>query len=106
MAAKRLYGPAQLTNVAADTYIVPAGRNALVRHIHISNPSGGAVNLTLSVGADAAAVRLFDAFPIPATSVYDWYGYLPMAAAEKIQAFGSTTLVLVIEVAGDENVTY
>lgn len=104
MAAKRLYGPAQLTNAAADTYVVPAGRSALVRHIHISNPSGGTVNLSASVGADAAAVRLFDLFPIAANSVYDWYGYLPLAAAEKIQAFASTTLVLVIEIAGDENV--
>ena len=104
MAQKRLYGPAQLTNAAVDTYEVPAGRRALVRHIHISNPSAAAVDLTLSVGADAAAARLFDGYPIPADDVYDWYGYLPLAAAEKIQALGSTTLVLVIEISGDEDV--
>lgn len=104
MAAKRLYGPAQLTNAAADLYTVPAGRKALIRHIHGSNPSGAAVDLTLSVGADAAATRLFDGFPIPPDDVYDWFGYLPMAAGDKIQAWGSTTLVLVIEIAGDEDV--
>lgn len=104
MAQKRLYGPAQLTNAAADLYTVPAGRKALVRHIHVQNPSGGAVNFTLSIGADAAAVRLFDARPIAAGDALDFYCYLPLAAAEKFQGFGSTTLVLVIEISGDEDV--
>lgn len=104
MASKRLYGPAQLTNAAADLYTVPAGRKALVRHIHVSNPSGGAVGFTLSVGADAAGVRLFDNKQIAAGDVLDFYCYLPMAAAEKFQGLGSTTLVLVIEISGDEDV--
>lgn len=104
MAAKRLYGPAQLTNAAADLYTVPAGRKALVRHIHVQNPTGGAVSVTLSVGADAAATRIFDARSIAAGDSLDFFCYLPLAAAEKIQGFGSTTLVLTIEISGDEDV--
>lgn len=104
MAQKRLYGPAQLTAATVTLYTVPAGRKALIRHIHISNPSAAAVDLTLSVGADAAGTRLFDGRPIPADDVYDWYGFLPLAAAEDIRAHGSVTLTLNIEISGDEDV--
>jgi hypothetical protein len=104
MAQKRLYGPAQVSNVAADTYVVPAGRKATVRHIHVFNPTGAAVDLTLSVGNDAAPVRVFDAYPIASKTPFDWYPILPLAAAEKIQAKASVDVVLVIEIAGDEDV--
>jgi hypothetical protein len=103
MAAKRLFGPAQLTNAAATKYTVGAGLSALVRHVHVHNPSGGSVNFTMSVGADATGTRVFDAYPIPANSSLDWYPYLPLAAAEIIQAKDSANL-LVMEMGGDENV--
>ncbi len=104
MAAKRLAGPAQVSNAAATKYTVPAGLRAVIRHIHISNPSAAAVDFTLSIGVDAAATRLFDGFPIPIDDVYDWYGYLPLAAAELIQAFAGTTNILTLEISGDEDV--
>jgi len=99
---KRLFGPAQLTNAAATKYTVPANRRAILRHIRISNPSGNAVNLTLSIGADTAATRIFDAFPIGANSEKDHFCYHVLEATEIIQAFGSTTLVLVLVINGDE----
>jgi len=100
--AKRLHGPALVTNVAATKYTTPAATKTIVRHIHVSNPSAAAVDLTLSIGADAAAVRLFDGYPIAADSVLDHFGYYVLEAAEVIQALASTTDVLVLTVDGDE----
>lgn len=99
---KRLFGPAQITNAAATKYTVPALTKTRIRHIHISNPSGAIVNLTMSIGADAAGLRIFDAFPIPATDVYDDFGIHVVDAAEIIQAFGSTTNILVVTIYGEE----
>lgn len=99
---KRLFGPAQISNAAATKYTVPALTKTRIRHIHISNPSGSIVNLTISIGADAAGVRIFDAFPIPANDVYNDYGVYVVDAAEIIQAFGSTTNILVLTIDGEE----
>jgi len=99
---KRLHGPAQVSNAAATKYTVPAVTKTVIRHVRISNPSGAAVTFTMSVGADAAAVRVFDGFSIPANSVYDWWTYLVVEAAEIIQALAGTTLVLTLTIDGDE----
>jgi len=101
---KRFRGPSQLTNAAVTQYTVPANRRSCVRHIHVSNPSAGAVTLTLSIGADAAAVRIFDAFSIAANSVLDHFCKYDLEAAEIIQAFAGTTLILVITIDGDEEI--
>jgi len=99
---KRLHGPAQVSNAAADKYTVPATTKAIVRHIHVQNPSGAAVTLTLSIGADAAAVRIFDAYSVAAGSVLDHFCYYVLEAAEKIQGLAGTNNVLVITINGDE----
>lgn len=102
--ATRLFGPAQLTNAAATKYTVGASKIGIVLRIHVSNPSGSTVNFTLSIGADAAGTRIFDAYPIAPNTVLSFPCYLPLAAAEIIQAFASTTLVLVLELEGEESV--
>jgi len=99
---KRLHGPAQVSNAAATKYTVPATTKTIVRHTHISNPSISAVTFTLSIGADAAAVRLFDAFSIAANTVRDDYWYVVLEAAEIIQAFAGTNNILVLTIDGDE----
>lgn len=104
MAAKRLFGPAALTNATATKYTVGAGLSAIVRHIHLSNPSVAAIPVTISVGADAAGTRIFDAFSLAAGATYDYFCYLPLAAAEIIAAFAGTTAVVVMTIAGEENV--
>jgi hypothetical protein len=96
----RLAGPAQLSGSAATKYTAPAG-GALIRHIHVSNPSGSAVDLTLSIGADAAGTRLFDGYPIPADSVYPLHVYVPLGNAEIVQAWASSANVLVLTIGGD-----
>jgi predicted amidohydrolase len=100
--AKRLFGPAQLSGAAATKYTVPAGTKAIVRHVHLFNASGAPVTVTVSLGADAAGTRLFDAFSVPSGQPFDWYPYQVMEAAEVIQAFASVANVVVMAVFGDE----
>jgi hypothetical protein len=99
---KRLSGPALVTNVAVTKYTVPASTKTLVRHIHVENGSASAATLTMSIGADAAGTRIFDAFSIAANSVLDHYCYYVLEAAEIIQALSGTTNVLVLTIDGDE----
>lgn len=99
---KRLSGPAQLTGAAATLYTVPAATKTVIRYIHVSNPSGSAVALTMSIGADAAAVRIFDALSIAADSAQDFFVYHVLEAAEILQAFAGTASVLVVTVDGEE----
>lgn len=106
-APTRFKGPAPLTNAAANMYVVPASSLAVLRQIHVSNPTGNAVGLTLSIGADAAGTRLYDSYSIPAAaagviaSVMDFFCYHPVAAGEVVQAFCATQNALVIEISGD-----
>ena len=105
---KRLAGPAQVSNAAATKYTVPAATKTIVRHIHVQNPSGSPVTFTLSIGADAAGTRLFDAFSIPAAaagvtaSVLDHFCYYVIDATEVIQAFAGTNNILTLTIDGDE----
>lgn len=100
--AKRLAGPAQVSNAAATKYTVPTSVRTIVRHIHVSNPTGSSVDFTLSIGADAAATRLFDGYPISADSVLDHFCYYVLTAAEIIQAFAGTNNVITLTIDGDE----
>ena len=106
--AKRLSGPAQVSNAAATKYTVPAATKTVVRHIHVQNPSGSAVTFTLSIGADAAATRIIDAFSIPAAaagvtaSVVDWFCYYVLEVGEIIQALAGTNNILTLTIDGDE----
>lgn len=97
---KRLYGPAALTTSAATKYTVPSTTKTIVRHIHCEGAATGG-NLTISIGTDGAGTRIFDVYPIAANGVLDHFCYYVLEAAEIVQAFGSTT-ALVITIDGDE----
>jgi len=99
---KRLAGPLQISNSATTRYTVPAVTKTIVRHIHVSNPSGSPVTLTVTIGADAAAVRLFDAYTIAANSFIDHFCYYVLEATEVIQTNAGTNNILVITIDGDE----
>jgi hypothetical protein len=99
---KRLHGPAQVATGPATKYTVPAVTKTIIRHIHIQNPSGSPVTFTLSVGADAAGTRLYDAFSIAANTIRDDYFYVVVEAAEVVQAGAGTNNVLVLTINGDE----
>lgn len=105
---KRLAGPAQVSNAAATKYTVPAATKTIIRQLHVQNPSGSAVTLTVSIGADAAGTRLYDAYSIPAAaagvtgSVLDIFGYWVLETTEILQAFAGTNNILTLTVFGDE----
>ena len=105
---KRLYGPAQITTGPTTVYTVPALTKTIIRHLHISNPSGAAVTITLSIGADGVTTRLFSTFSIPAAaagvtnSVQDIFWYQIMDAAEILTLSAGTNNILVIVINGDE----
>jgi hypothetical protein len=102
--ASRLAGPAQVSNAAATKFTVAANEIYIVRHIHIQNPSGSAVTFTASIGADAAATRIFDAYSIAANSVFDHFCYYVMTATEIFQAFAGTNNILTLTIDGDRSV--
>jgi hypothetical protein len=103
----RFSGPALVSNAAATKYTVPAVSKAIIRHIHVENPSASPVTFTLSIGADAAGTRIFDAFSIPAAaagvtaSVLDHFCYYVADIAEIIQAFAGTNNILTLTIDGD-----
>lgn len=101
MAASRVHGPAQVSNAAATKYTVPAGLRFILRHVRVQNPSAAAVDFTMSIGADAAGTRIFDGLSLAADSVFDYYLYIPIAAAEIIQAFAGTNNILTLTISGD-----
>src|SRR6266850_4598306 len=98
---KRLAGPAQVSNAAATKYTVPASTKTVVRHIHVSNTTAAAVTLTMSIGADAAGTRIFDAYTIAAGAVLDHFCYYVLEAAEVIQALAGTNNILTLTIDGD-----
>ena len=100
---KRLAGPAQVSNAAATKYTAPAATTAKIQNIHVYNPSGSIVAFTMSIGADAAGTRIFDAISIPANSGFDSYGPFYVAAAEIVQAFADTNNVLTLTIDGVES---
>jgi len=90
-----------VSNAAATAYTVAGSEKIIVRHIHVQNPSVSAVTFTLSIGADAAAVRLFDAYSIPANSILDHFCYYILDAAEVIQKLAGTNNILTLTIDGD-----
>ena len=64
----RLVGPKTLETSTTAQYD-STGKTVSILEVHLSNPTSGALNFTMSIGADAAGTRLFDAYPIPATTV-------------------------------------
>lgn len=94
-------GPAALAGTPAQVVTVPANTKAIVRHVHVSNPSGGAGTVTLSIGADAVGTRVFDQYSISAGSVLDHFCYYVIDNAgggeSRMDAGGSTFLVMTID---------
>ncbi len=99
--AKRLYGPSAAPTTTTTLYTVPSTTKTIVRHIHLSNPTAGALTVTLSIGADAAGTRIFDAYSIAAGSVLDHWCYYVLEAAQILAGFASAA-TLVITIDGDE----
>ena len=97
---KRLAGPLSITGASATRYTTPASTKTILRHLHFSNPTGGALTITASIGADAAGLRLFDAYSLAAGTVLDHFCYYVLEAAEILAANASGAVVMTVD--GDE----
>jgi hypothetical protein len=102
--AHRFHGPAQVATGPATKFTVSANEKAIIRHIHVQNPSGSPVTLTLSIGADAAGTRIFDAYSIAANSVLDHFCMYVMEETEIMQGGAGTNNILVLTIDGDRSV--
>ena len=102
--ATRFHGPAQVSNAAATKYTVASNQKAILRHIHIQNPSGSAVTFTMSIGTDAAGTRIFDVYSIGPGQVFDHFCYYVIEETEIIQAFAGTNNILTLTIDGDLSV--
>lgn len=60
----RLVGPKTLETSTTAQYN-STGKTVSILEVHLSNPTTADINFTMSIGADAAGTRLFDAFPVP-----------------------------------------
>lgn len=105
---KRVYGPAQVATGPATVYTVPALTKAVLRYLHVQNPSALAVLLSVSIGADAAGTRIYDTYSIPAKaagvtdSVRQIWLNIPMEAAEILQLSAGTNNILTVSLTADE----
>ncbi len=99
---KRLYGPAQIATGPATVYTVPAATKTVLRKLELSNPSGSAVTVTMSIGADGATTRVLSGYSIPANSVYDRWLYEVLEVGEIITLSAGTNNILVVTINGDE----
>ena len=99
---KRLYGPAQLGNTTATRYTTPAATRTVIRHIALSNPTGGAVTVTASIGADAAGTRILDAYSLASGTRIDLWGPFTLEATEILAMHASAATSIVAIVDGEE----
>lgn len=99
---KRMVGPKQLANSATTEYTVPGATTAVIRLIHLSNPTVSDVTFTASIGADAAGTRFFGAFVVPAGTVFGYPCHITMATTEILQLSAGTATALVCIVDGIE----
>lgn len=100
-----LYGPALVA--AGPVTLLTAGASELieVQLISISNPTSSAVNLTLSIGADAAATRILGTNTVPnipanTPTPVQLVGPFYIPAGVVLTASAGTANVLVIKVDG------
>lgn len=95
----------QLTATAATVYTAPSttGSRVILRGIRCVS-IGGLDYLTLSIGTDAAATRLFYREPIPAqgTGSLDWTGFVVLNPSETIQAYAASASLLTLALFGVE----
>ena len=98
---KRMVGPKQLASSTTTEYTAPAA-GAVIRYIRLSNPTAADKTVTASIGADAAGVRFYDAYTIPAMSIFAEPVNIPMTNGEILAMHCSAATSVVAVVAGYE----
>jgi len=102
MTMKRVVGPTQLAGTAGTLYTAPTGIRAIIKRIHIVNPTTTAYTFTLSIGADAAGTELYKTQSLAANGGYfDDYANYTLEPADTLQGYASTASKLTITVNAD-----
>lgn len=102
--AKRLRGPALVTNAAVTIYTTPANTTCIVKSILVNNTTGVAATLTMSIGADAAATEIMTAVSFAPNSLTVIPLWLVLAAAEIVQVLSGTNNALNVTLNGVESI--
>jgi len=106
MTMKRIVGPTQLSNSAGTLYTAPTGIRAVIKRIHIVNPTSTAYTFTLSIGNDAAGTELYKTQSIAANGGYfDDYANYTLEPADVLQGYASAASKLTIVVNADLTAT-
>jgi hypothetical protein len=96
--AKRLAGPSSGTGAEATLYTAPtaaAGAVAILRNIRVANNSTAAQTFSMSIGADAAGVRLYPTgFAVPGSGIHDWSGFQVLSSGETLRWIGNGNLTI------------
>lgn len=111
---KRIFGPVALT-ATLTTNVGPGpgygGGSALIydilKHLHIVNKTGGTVTFTLYIGGtggNVAGTEWFNAQPVTANNVYDWYGNLKLTSTDFLVGGASALTSLTITLEGESYV--
>jgi hypothetical protein len=101
--AKRLTGPALITNSGTTVYTVPASTTTTVRNIHACyTGSSTSVTFTLGINGVTTALSLYYQFALPERGTLDWSGFLVLNAGDTVQALASTTNVVSLTISGVE----
>lgn len=97
---QRLIGPLLLSTSAATLYSVPTGRRATISHVRLVNNTSSPVDVTMSIGADAAGTRIWDSKTLEADRSLSVKGPFTMEAGEVFQAFAGTSSAVTITLLG------
>lgn len=98
----KIIGPTLLTAAAATMYTTPGATQFVWKFLRIANTSGTAATVTVSIGADAAATRIFGGETVPANGSITFDLWLPLAATTIIQAYSGTNGVCTFTAGGVE----
>lgn len=99
---KRFVGPLELSNVAATVLTVPGGAIDTVLDIEAVATDGLSHTFTLSIGADAVGTRYYDSIPVTPGLPFHGTVFLPLDAAEILQAFADTATGVTLTISGVE----
>lgn len=97
-APTRFYGPALLTTT--PTTLFTANDRSVIELIHIMNESVSSVNLSLSIGTDAAGTRIYDSYPIPAGQMRAIPEFFVVNTGETMQGSASVNSAIVLVISG------
>ncbi len=104
---KRTIGPIALTNTLTTN--IYNNTSALlfdvIKHIHVSNKTAGAVTFSLwlgATGANAAGTELFTGQSVAANSSFDYYCNMKMVTADFLVGGASAGTSLTITIEGEQ----